>query len=178
MKKILFCFSLAFVALSCNNGTTKTEATSTDSTAQKSSVDLPYKASYSGNFTTDVSDADLKMVLTTYKDWENGNIADLSKSMGDSVFVDFNTGDHFNGTNADLMKIWSKTRDSLSSVVIDMEAWQKMYEPTKKETAIVTWYKETDTYKTGKVDSAYYHDINAVKNGKITFYSQYKRPAK
>jgi hypothetical protein len=59
-----------------------------------------------------------------------------------------------------------------------MEAWQKMYEPTKKETAIVTWYKETDTYKTGKVDSAYYHDINAVKNGKITFYSQYKRPAK
>lgn len=179
MKKILLCLSLTIFFLSCNNSTnTKTNATSTDSNMQKSSVDLPYKAAYSGNFTTDVSDADLKMVLTTYKDWENGNISDLSKSMGDSVFVDFNTGDHFNGTNADLMKIWSKTRDSLSSVAIEMEAWQKMYEPTKKEAAIVTWYKETDTYKTGKVDSAYYHDINGVKNGKITFYSQYKRPAK
>ena len=179
MKKILLCLSLTIFFLSCNNSTnTKTNATSTDSNMQKSSVDLPYKAAYSGNFTTDVSDADLKMVLTTYKDSENGNISDLSKSMGDSVFVDFNTGDHFNGTNADLMKIWSKTRDSLSSVAIEMEAWQKMYEPTKKEAAIVTWYKETDTYKTGKVDSAYYHDINGVKNGKITFYSQYKRPAK
>jgi hypothetical protein len=154
MKKMFFCFSLAFVVLSCNNGTTKTEATNADSSAQKSTVDLPYKASYSGNFTTDVSDADLKTVLTTYKDWADGNIANLGNAMGDSVYVDFNTGDHFNGTKADLLKLWGKTRDSMSSVAIEMEAWQKMYEPTKKEAAIVTWYKETDTYKTGRVDSA------------------------
>jgi len=178
MRKIFFCLSLAFFILSCNNDTTKTTATSTDSTAQKSAVDLPYTASYTSNWSTDVSDADLKMVLTSYKDWADGNIANLSKSMGDSVSVDFNNGDHFNGKNADLMKIWSTYRDSLSSVAIDMEGWQKMYATDKKEGFVVTWYKETDTYKMGKVDSAYYHDINQVKNGKITWYSQYKRPAK
>src|SRR6266508_6252167 len=177
MKKILFCFSLAIFIMSCNNDTTKTAATGTDSTAQQTTVDLPYKASYSSNFTTDVSDADLKMVLTSYKDWADGNIANLSHAMGDSVFVDFNNGDHFKGKNADLMKVWSTLRDSLSSVDIDMQGWQKMYEPTKKEAYVVTWYKETDTYKMGKVDSAYYHDINQVKDGKITWYSQYKRPA-
>ncbi|MFI5185755.1 MAG: hypothetical protein ACHQF0_03475 [Chitinophagales bacterium] len=178
MKRILFCLSVAFFVLSCNNGTTKTETTSTDSTTQKPAVDLPYTASFSSSWSADVSDADLKMVLTTYKDWADGNISNLSKEMGDSVYVDFNTGDHFNGTNADLMKIWSKTRDSLSSVAIDMEGWQKMYATDKKAGFVVTWYKETDTYKMGKVDSAYYHDINEVKNGKITWYSQYKRPAK
>ena len=43
---------------------------------------------------------------------------------------------------------------------------------------LLTWYKEIDTYKTGKVDSAYYHDINGIKDGKINYYDQYKRPAK
>ena len=173
MKRIFICLSFAIFLLSCNNATTKT-----DTTTQKSSSDLPYTASYSSNWSTDVSDADLKMVLTTYKDWADGNITNLGNAIGDSIAVDFNNGDHFNGKNADLMKIWSKTRDSLSSVAIDMQGWQKMYATDKKESFIVTWYKETDTYKMGKVDSAYYHDINQVKNGKITWYSQYKRQAK
>jgi len=34
----------------------------------------------------------------------------------------------------------------------------------------------TETYKDGRVDSAYWHDVNMVKNGKIVWYSQYKRP--
>ena len=38
--------------------------------------------------------------------------------------------------------------------------------------------KENDTYKTRKVDSASYHDINLMKNGKIVWFSQYKRPMK
>lgn len=178
MKRILLLFGIAGFIASCNNDN-KTEATGTGSdTANKTPVDLPYKASYSSNFTTDVSDADLKMILTTYKDWADGNMTNLESSMGDSVEVDFNTGDHFKGTKADLLKIWKTFRDSLSSVDIDMQGWQKMYEPTKKEAYVVTWYKETDTYKMGKIDSAYYHDINKVKDGKITWYSQYKRPAK
>jgi hypothetical protein len=74
--------------------------------------------------------------------------------------------------------MWGTYRDSLSSVAIDMQAWQKMYEPGKKEAYVVTWYKETDTYKTGKVDSGYYHDINKLENGKIVSFEQYKRPAK
>jgi hypothetical protein len=177
MKRVFFLLGIVAIIASCND--TKVEATNTgkDST-NKTAVDLPYTASYTSNFTNDVSDADLKMVLVTYKDWADGNLAGLGKSMGDSVMVDFSNGDHFNGTNAELMKRWSTYRDSLSSVVIDMEAWDKMYAADKKEGSVVTWYKEIDTYKSGKVDSAWYHDINQVTNGKITYFRQYKRALK
>jgi PBP1b-binding outer membrane lipoprotein LpoB len=178
MKRIFLCLCFAMFLFSCNNSKTEVASATTDTTAKMAMTDMPYTVTYSSNFTDNVSDADLKMVLMTYKDWANGNISNLSNSMGDSVYVEFNTGDKFNGTKADLMKIWSKTRDSLSSVTIEMEAWKKMYEPNKKDAAILTWYKEIDTYKTGKVDSGYYHDINGIKNGKISNYSQYKRPAK
>jgi hypothetical protein len=59
-----------------------------------------------------------------------------------------------------------------------MEAFTKMYAADKNEGSVVAWYKETDTYKGGKVDSAYYHDINVLKNGKIQYYRQYRRVAK
>lgn len=179
MKKILLCISAAVLLLSCNSKTESTTATSPDSTgATTPTVALPYTASYSSSFTTDVSDADLNMVLMTYKDWADGSIPNLSNAIADSIAVDFSSGDHFSGTKADLMKLWGTYRDSLSSVTIDMQGWQKMYATDKKETYIVTWYNETDTYKTGKVDSASYHDINQLKDGKIIYYAQYKRPKK
>ncbi len=76
------------------------------------------------------------------------------------------------------MKMWKTYRDSLSSVRIVMDAWQKMYATDKKMGFVVTWYNEYDTYKNGKVDSAAYHDINLVKDGKIVALEQYKRPLK
>ncbi len=178
MKRISLCLCFAIFLFSCNNSKTESTSTSTDTSAKSTMTDMPYTASYSSNFTDDVSDADLKMVLMTYKDWADRNMNNLENSLSDSVYVDFSSGDHFSGTKADLMKIWNKNRDSLSSVTIDMQVWKKLYEPNKKDAAILTWYKEIDTYKTGKVDSAYYHDINGIKDGKINFYSQYKRPAK
>lgn len=177
MKKKLICAGITVFLFACNNETDKpAETTATEKPAAV--ADLPYKATYSSHFTDEVSDADLKMVLTTYKDWADGNMEALSKGMGDSVTVIFNNGEVFNNTNAELMKRWRTYRDSLSSVTIEMQAWKKMHEPEKHESAILTWYKEIDTYKDGRVDSAEYHDVNGVKNGKITYYSQYKRPLK
>jgi hypothetical protein len=180
MKKILLFAGIVIFIASCKDKTAATttgDATTPDS-SQKTPTDLPYKASYSSDWNSNVSDADLKMVLQTYKDWEQGNMSGLSKAMGDSVSVDFSSGNHFIGTGDSLMKIWVNSRDSLSSVAIDMEAWHKMHAVDRNEDYVVTWYKETDTYKGGKVDSAYYQDINLVKKGKISWYSQYKRPAK
>ncbi len=181
MKKIMmFILCSAFLA-ACNNSKDKKDEPAGDKGEKITTTtpaDLPYTASYSSSWSTEVSDADLKMVLMTYKDWENSNMDGLGKAMGDSVWVDFGDGSTFNGTNAELIKRWSTLRDSLSSVTIDMGGWHKMYATDKKDGYVVTWYKEIDTYKTGKVDSAVYHDINQVKNGKITWYSQYKRPLK
>jgi len=178
MKKIVSGFCFAVFLLSCNSNKTESTSTSTDTTAKKTMAEMPYTASYSSNFTQDVSDADLKTVLQSYKDWENNNMPGLANAMGDTVSLDLSTGEHKKMSRADLMKFWTTIRDSLSSVKIDMGAWLKMYEPTKKDQFVVTWYDETDTYKTGKVDSATYHDINQVKDGKIVWFAQYKRPKK
>jgi len=179
MKRIFLCLSAGLVLLSCNNGGEKTataaEEKPASAAAEKPVVDLPYTASYSSNWSADVSDADLKTVMVSYKDWETGNISGLKTAFTDSVSVYMNNRAHLEKTNADLMKMWSVYRDSLSTVRIDMEGWNKMYSVDKKDGYILTWYKEYDTYKDGKVDSANYHDINQVKNGKIVWYSQYKR---
>ena len=182
MKQLIVCCSLVFFLISCKDNEPQTKGMSTttpDTTAApKPMVDLPYTASYSSQWSTDVSDADLKMVLMSYKDWETGNMTGLGKAMADSVVVDMSSGEHLKTTNADLMKRWTTYRDSLSSVKIDMAGWNKMFSTDKKEGYIVVWYDETDTYKNGKVDSASYHDINQVKDGKIIWYAQYKRPKK
>jgi hypothetical protein len=178
MRKILFCFFCGAVLLACNNAKVESTASSNADSATKAPADLPYTASYSSSWSTDVSDADLKMVLTTYKDWSDGNMTGLESALADTVSVDFSDGNHVKQPKADIIKRWSTSRDSLSSVKIDMQGWHKMYSTDKKEGYIVTWYDETDTYKSGKVDSATYHDINQVKDGKLVWYSQYKRPKK
>ena len=178
MKKFLFYASFAACLLSFTNDKNKTAATSITGTTVKDTVALPYKASYSSSWSTDVSDADLKMVLMTYKDWADNNLSGLAAGLADTVAVNFSTGDNVRLPRAGIMKLFTTYRDSLSSVTIDMQAWHKMYATDKKDGYIVTWYKETDTYKNGKVDSASYHDINQVKNGKIVWYSQYKQPLK
>ncbi len=180
MKRIFLCFSLAAFLISCDSKTDKTAETTgtTDSSARKTARSLPYTASYTSNWNTDVSDADLETTLMTYKNWETGDMQGLASRLADSVTVEMSSGDHLVKSNADLIKMWGTYRDSLSSVRIDMEGWHKMYATDKKDGYIVTWYKEYDTFKSGKVDSASFHDINQLKNGKIIWYSQYKRPMK
>jgi hypothetical protein len=177
MRKIIPVFLSATVLLSCNNAEVKSTTTTADSTAT-TATDLPYKARYSTNWSDSVSDADLKMVLNTYKDWTDANMAGLENALADTVEIDMNDGTHFKKPKADVLKMWKSYRDSLSSVDVKMDTWRKMYATDKNEGYIVTWYDETDTFKGGRVDSASYHDINQVKDGKIIWYSQFKRPKK
>ena len=65
-----------------------------------------------------------------------------------------------------LMKTWQTTRDSLSSVKITMDVWLKNHSLKDSNDYINVWYKEIDTYKSGKVDSANYEDDNACKKRK------------
>jgi hypothetical protein len=180
MKKSFLYLCCLTILWACNNS--KTDTTTADTAASdsmaKTPVDLPYTASYSSDFNNDVSDADLKMVMVSYKDWADGNMANVAKAYSDTLEWDRPSGEHYRLPNAGIMKMWTDYRDSLSSVTIDMQGWKKMYSVDKKMAWIAAWYKEIDTYKSGKVDSGYYHDLNLVKDGKITYLEQYKRAAK
>lgn len=55
-----------------------------------------------------------------------------------------------------------------------MEVWLKNHAVKDSSDYINVCYKEIDTYKTGKVDSADYEDDNGLKNGKIIWFSSHK----
>jgi ketosteroid isomerase-like protein len=173
MKKLIFSF-VVVLFLSCNNET-KTDAPTDPALTEKPAVTLPYTAAYSANWSDEVSDADLNTVLMSYKYWQDGNMSGLASCFADTVEFDSWEGIHYKLTPAEMVKMWTPYRDSLSKVELRMDSWKKMYATDKKDSYIVAWYMETDTYKTGKIDSSDWHDINQVKNGKITWYSQYRR---
>lgn len=170
MKKYISGIILLMVFAACN---TKEESKSESTTA--SSIKLPYEAGYTTEFNNNVSDSNLLLVLNSYKYWESGDLQGLRGTMGDSMVVHGADGFRFNGRTDSLMKIWTGARDSLSSVVITMEVWLKNHSLKDSIDYINVWYKEIDTYKSGRVDSANYEDDNAVKNGKIIWYSSHKQ---
>jgi hypothetical protein len=179
MKRTLLFVSVVLIAVACQNSSKdgeKAETTVGPAESAKSSLTMPYTPTYSSNFTTDISDEHLKVVLDSYKFWEAGDFTSYATVMGDSVFFNNSTGVEKMYSGADLLKTWKTYRDSLSSVRIDMAAWHKM-KSDKGHEIIATWYTEYDTYKTGKVDSTDWHDLNIVDStGKIVWYSQYKKP--
>ena len=172
MKKyflIILVSAALFVA--CDNKDTKTK---TDKSTT-SSIKLPYEASYSTDFTNDVPDSSLLLALNTYKYWEAGDMKGLRSTMGDSMYVNGADGMKFRGLTDSLIPIWTKARDSISSVKITMDVWLKSHSVKDSIDYINTWYKEIDTYKSGRVDSANYEDDNGFKNGKIIWYSSHKQ---
>ncbi|MEO8109726.1 MAG: hypothetical protein ABI594_06840 [Ginsengibacter sp.] len=173
MKKLIFAgLVLTFYMMACDNKSeNKTEASGDNS----SSITLPYVASYATTFTNDVPDSSLLLVLNSYKYWENGDIKALRSTMGDSMYVDGSDGFKFKGHTDSLVNIWLKARDSLSSVVIKMDVWLKNHSVADTMDYINVWYKEIDTYKSGKIDSANYEDDNGLKDGKIIWYSSHKQ---
>jgi len=171
MKKYIFiCMLFAFAIIGCNSK----EGNST----AESSIQLPYTATYSTNFTINVPDSELLTVLNSYKAWETGDMKGLRATMGDSMNVNGADGFKFSGLTDSLMKDWQNMRDSLSSVKISMDVWLKNHSVKDSSNFINVWYKEIDTYKNGKVDSANYEDDNLLHNGKITWFSSHKQVLK
>lgn len=169
MKKIFIGFIALSAIVSCNN---KEEAKTTSA----STIDLPFKAGYTTEFNNNVSDSNLLLALNTYKYWAAGDMNGLRSTMGDSMSVNGGDGFTFSGRTDSLMPKWKTARDSMSSVVITMDVWLKNHALKDSMDYINVWYKEIDTYKNGKVDSANYEDDNAIKNGKIVWYSSHKQP--
>ena len=174
MKKIFFLFSISLLLISCKDDSANAE--DKDVLVKSTTpVALPYTAAYSSDWTDEVSDEDLLAVLNSYKNWETGDMTKLAETLADFVTFLAWDGFKFSGTKGELMDRWSKSRDSLSTIEITVDAWRKSHSKDKDANFIGIWYKEITTNKNGKVDSAYYQDDNLVKHGKIVWYSQHKQ---
>jgi hypothetical protein len=177
MKKYILLFiTTCGCVVACDQKSDTSATTATTATA--SAVTLPYTATYSTDFNNNVSDSDLLTVLNSYKYWEQGDMKALRTTMGDSMYAYMSDGYQFKGHADSIMPIWSKYRDSLSSVKITMEVWLKNHSVKDSADWVNVWYKEIDTFKVGKVDSAQYEDDNMMKNGKILILSSHKQKLK
>ena len=57
-------------------------------------------------------------------------------------------------------------------------AWTSNHSVDKNEDWVNVWYKEVDTYKSGKVDSLDYEDDSRLKDGKIVWISSHEQKYK
>ena len=174
MKKALFVFLIPVCIAACNNNTTTTApATAPADTA--AAVTLPYTATYSSSFVAG-KQSDVLTTLNNYKAWENGDLAGMKATCGDSITQILSNGKVYSGTNDSINNIFAKFRqDSLSKVELSFYAWTSNHSVDKNQDWVNVWYKETDTYKTGRVDSAVYEDDNRLVNGKIVWGSSHRQ---
>lgn len=172
MKKAILMAAVIIFIAACNNEKKEEPKETT------SAITMPYTASFSSQFNSNVSDSDVLTVLNSYKYWESGNMDGLAGTLGDSLYFQSWDGMHVSGTRADIIKLWTSHRDSMSKVEISMDVWTKQHSIDRNNDAVLVWYKEIDTYKNGKVDSADYADVNEMKNGKVYWYSQYRQELK
>jgi ketosteroid isomerase-like protein len=170
MKKLLFILfiSILYVACTGNQPSTTTTGDSTAASTKEAPLTMPYKASFSSDISIG-NQANALTVLNSYKAWETGDMTAFANTLADSVSFNFSDGSKFNGTKDSMVKMATKYREGLASIKIDMDAWLPVHSNDKNEDAVLVWYKEIDTDKSGKIDSTYYGDINGLKDGKINF---------
>jgi ketosteroid isomerase-like protein len=178
MKKAFILFLIPICIQACSGGgSTMTVTKDTTTTVMAPKLTMPYTASLSSNFVP-CSDSDVLVVLNSYKAWENGDMSALKATVADSTGMVLPSGYVFNNTADSFIKFAGKFRDSLSNVKIDMIAWLGSHSVDKNQDWVNVWYKETDTYKAGKVDSSNFEDANLVKDGKIAWTYSYREKLK
>ena len=175
MKKLSAIFLIPIFLVACSGGSTESTATAAkDSVTAAPSVPLPYTAVYSSTFTPG-KPADVLTVLNNYKAWQDNDMVALRATIGDSLTLIFSSGTVLSTTGDSAIKDAKKYRDSLSKVDLTFYAWTSNHSVDKNEEWVNVWYKEVDTHKSGKVDSAVYEDDNRLKDGKIVWASSHEQ---
>jgi len=175
MKKLSAIFLIPIFLIACTGSSTEPAATAAkDSVTATPSVPLPYTAVYSSTFVPG-KPADVLTVLNNYKAWQDNDMAALRATIGDSITMYFPSGLILSLTGDSATKEAKKYRDSLSKVELTFYAWTSNHSVDKNEEWVNVWYKEKDTHKSGKVDSADYEDDNRLKDGKIVWASSHEQ---
>lgn len=178
MKKLSVIFLIPIILIACTSSTSDTTATAAkDSVTAVPILPLPYTATYSSNFVPG-KQADVLTVLNNYKAWQDNDMAALKATIGDSITLIFSNGSVLSASSDSAIRIAKKVRDSIAKIDMAFYAWTSNHSVDKNEDWVNVWYKETDTYKSGKVDSTIYEDDNLLKGGKIVWASSHEQKLK
>ncbi len=170
MKKLLFFACMALFAVGCNDKSSTTDATSSDSTkkadVQTTELEYPYKLDKPYRDWQPGDQQHAVNVMKALKAWETNNIAECVTYFGDSVDLQF---DHFRAVLAhdSLASFFSAGRNDYTSMTIKMDDWESVIAKDKKDQWVTLWYKQIFTDKKGKTDSLGVVNDAKIVNGKI-----------
>lgn len=169
MKQVLIFAFTVISAFGCNDKSNTTDEKISESTTASVStakfdypytLDRPYQDWQPGDQQHAVN------VMKSLKAYENGNIDECLLAFGDSTELRFD-GFQDKLSKDSLKRLFTKSRNELSSIVIKMGDWESVISKDKKEEYVTLWYKEIQTDKKGKIDSLSIIDDLKIVNGKI-----------
>jgi hypothetical protein len=174
MQKLIVFFSLAVVAMGCNDQKTETAAAPEAKAASKS-VTLPYTASYSSAFEMGNPDYTATILKGSWKDWENNTMDNMKDWVADTIVAFHSDNTMVRGADS-LMARWKRGRAEYTSVLDTIQAVMPAYSTDKKENWVLVWAKEINTKKDGTKDTAYVQETWRInKDGKADLLLQYDR---
>jgi hypothetical protein len=165
MKKILLLLLPASLFLACNNETATVEKNSSDTTATKETVNLPYTVARTPDWEIG-DDANVAIAMNTLKGFEQNDMAAVAQNLADSVEF-YSDGFAFRGTKDSLIQVMSKYRNSYDTIMIRMQDYESVKSKNRGEEWVGLWYTETVTPKGGKTDSSMTMDDIKIVGGKV-----------
>jgi hypothetical protein len=146
-----------------------------DDTTTVNNAELDYAYTKSSTSNYNMGDpAQIQMVLTSLKAWENNNIDEAVQYFGDTVELYFDN--YYAKLPKDSLKqFFTQTRGDFDSVKIVMHDWETVKSTNDNNEWVSLWYTEIIKPKNGKLDSLAMMDDIKVRDGKIVEINQYTR---
>ena len=170
MKKLVFFVCTALFAVGCNDKTSSTETTTSDTTkvaeTKTEKLDYPYTLNKPYQDWQPGDQKHAVNVMKSLKAWETNNIAEAVSYFGDNVDLRF---DNFHKTvpHDSLANFLVMGRAEYTSVTIEMGDWESVISKDGKEEWVTLWYKQKFTDKSGKSDSLSVVNDAKIVNGKV-----------
>ncbi len=165
MKKFFLLLLAASFLLSCNNETATTETASSDTSAAKETLNLPYVVERTPDW--EIGDnSNVAIAMNTLKGYEQNDMNALASNLADSVEF-YADGVAFKGPKDSLIQMMTKYRNEYDTVMIRMIDYESVKSKNRGEEWVGLWYTETLTPKGGKIDSAMTMDDIKIVGGKV-----------
>lgn len=171
MKKI-FVFAAVVLLAACDSKKKEPAKTGGEQTA--STIKSPYEIRYSSQFVMD-EPKNAETLLTLWKDWDNGNLSAHKEMFADSVELHFSDGSMMHASRDSVLAGAQSYRNTFASSTDKVDAIMAVKSTDKKENWALIWGLETNTDKSGKVDSSYLQETwRFNKDGKADLMYQFR----
>jgi hypothetical protein len=171
---ICFVFLISTLITACKSNSDSAGDENAGKTPVRDTLTYAFKATYSSDVSVPGNPLIAQEVLKIWKMFESDQIEAMKPYFADTVKYDDAGGMHFYGSSADLLAYAGKDISNLDSLRFDISTWQCAHLNDKNEDWVNIWSAERRYPKNGKPDTTFIQENWKVKDGKVTYFNQYK----